>query len=418
MVAFGPLAPSLAALALTLPAGRVAALVLAAPVDAIVAAGQGVAALRAGEVIIVDGAGRMVAGCRGMTTVAHERNAPDGTASTREEVLHEAGMSSDDVSPEAEELLDDEGVELRAPAAPVIATSGITRALALASASKELWIGTNDGLWRRGLVDDACVRVGLGGRAIGVVAARGPSVVAISGFTVWRSRDGGTSFDVAAVLTSAAHSVAIGADGVTVMVADADGLVEIDAARAVKRRLEHRIDALASCGDAVVALADDGIHRFDADGMEGFAPARPPVRALACHAEGLVAAGVGAWVSADGARWREDEGTTGRSFSAIAVAGGRRWLVTEAGELVLADPPRGGDLLAPAAEDLAIEPLPPVTRRTAPPIWAVLLPRISIVFDGRAASTGVAGWRLRFLITLYFDRRHPGAATLQGEDLP
>lgn len=417
MVAFGPLAPSLAALALALPAGRVAApgLVLAAPVDAIVAAGPGVAALRAGEVIIVDGAGQVIAGCRGMTTVAHERSAPDGTTLTREEVLREAGMSSDDVSPEAEEMLDDEGVELRAPAAPVVATSGITRALALAGSAKELWIGTTDGLWRRGLGDDACVRVGLGGREIGVVAARGTSVVAVSGFTVWRSYDGGTSFDVAAVLASVAHAVAIGADGVTVMVGDAEGLVEIDAARGVKRRLERRIDALASCGDAVVALAGDGVHRFDADGIESFVPERPPVRALACGAEGLVAAGVGAWVSADGARWREDEGTAGRSFSAIAVAGGHRWLVTETGELVLAEAPRAGELVA---EELALEPLPPIIRRTAPPLWAVLLPRISIVFDGRAASTGVAGWRLRFLITLYFDRRHPGAAALHGEDLP
>jgi hypothetical protein len=360
----------------------------------------------------------MVAGCRGMTTVAHERSAPDGTALSREDVLHEAGMSSDDVSPEAEELLDDEGVELRAPAPPVIAASGITRALALAGGAKELWIGTSDGLWRRGLSDDGCVRVGLGGREIGVVAARGAIVAAISGFTVWRSRDGGISFDVAAVLASAARGVAIGADGVTVLVADGDGLVEIDAARAVKRRLEGRIDALAPCGDAVVALAGDGVHRFDADGIESFSPDRPPVRALTCGAEGLVAAGVGVWVSADGARWREDDGATGRSFSAIAVAGGRRWLVTEAAELVLAEAPRGGELLAPTAEELALEPPPQIIRRTAPPLWAVLLPRISVVFDGRAASTGVAGWRLRLLITLYFDRRHPGAATLHGEDLP
>jgi hypothetical protein len=40
------------------------------------------------------------------------------------------------------------------------------------------------------------------------------------------------------------------------------------------------------------------------------------------------------------------------------------------------------------------------------------------VFDGWSAATAVAGWRLRVLVTLYFDRRRPGATTLHGEDLP
>jgi hypothetical protein len=363
-----------------------------------------------------------------VTTVAHERSAPDGTTLTGEEVLREADLSGDDASPEAEELLDDEGVELRAPAAPVIATSGITRALALAGGASDVWIGTADGLWRRGLADEACVRVGLGGREIGAVAARGATVVAIAGFTVWRSRDGGTSFDVAAVLASAARALAIAPDGATVMVADADGLVEIDAARAVKRRLEGPVDGLASCGDTVVALAADGVHRFDAEGLDSFAPARPPVRALACDAEGLIAVGVGAWVSADGAHWREAAATSGLSFSAIAAAGGRRWLVPQTGELLLARAPDAGDLVlatAPAAGELfaaTAEELSPapfaLARRTAPPVWAALLPRVSVVFDGWAASTGVAGWRLWFLVTLHFDRRRQGATMIHGEDLP
>ncbi|HVR03907.1 MAG TPA: hypothetical protein VMT47_17345, partial [Polyangia bacterium] len=50
---------------------------------------------------------------------------------------------------------------------------------------------------------------------------------------------GGTTFDVAAVLTP--------------FVSDADGVVEIGPARGFRRRLEGRVDALVACGPGIAA---------------------------------------------------------------------------------------------------------------------------------------------------------------------
>jgi hypothetical protein len=374
-------------------------LVLAGRVDAVVSAGDGVAALRDGQAIALDARGRAVGGCRSAVTPVGAAPRPDRTALGREEVLREAGFSDEDVSPEAEELLDDEGLEPPPRRRPVSASSGAPRARALAGAADAVWIATADGLWRLGLGDGACLPAGLGGQEVALVDARGASVMALADATLWRSRDAGATFEVAAVLTSPGHALALAADGETALVADEDGVVEVGAARGVRRRLEGRVDALVTCGADVVALAGDGVHRLDADGRDALAGDRPPVRALACGVEGLVAAGLGVWTSADGARWREERTTLGRSFSSVAEAQGRAWLASERGLEVLEPtdaPPVAGD-------DGPARPAAPAERHA--PAWAGLLPRVAIAFDGWTRSTGVAGWQLWVRATVSLGRR-------------
>ncbi|HVR00655.1 MAG TPA: hypothetical protein VMT47_00860, partial [Polyangia bacterium] len=138
------------ALALTAPAAAATEppLVLAGRVDGVVAAGTGMATLRDGALVLLDADGRVSGGCRGGAAAVGPGPRRDATALSREEVLGEAGFSPEDVSPEAEELLDDEGIDPRARRAPVNATLGAPRALSLAASDDAAWIGTIDGLWR------------------------------------------------------------------------------------------------------------------------------------------------------------------------------------------------------------------------------------------------------------------------------
>jgi hypothetical protein len=387
-------------------------LVLAGRVDGVVPAGAGVATLRDGALVLLDADGRASGGCRGGAAALASGPRRDATALSREEVLGEAGFSPEDVSPEAEELLDDEGIEPRARRAPVNATAGAPRALSLAATNDAAWLGTVDGLWRFDARDGSCVPAALAGQEIALVAARGATVVALVDVTVWRSRDTGTTFDVAAVLTSPAHALALAGDE-TAFVSDEDGVVEIGPAHGFRRRLEGRVDALVACGPDVAALADDGVHRLDLGGGELLVGPRPAARALACASDGLVAAGIGLWTSPDGATWREEPCTLGRSFSGVAWAAGFAWLAGEDGLLRV----RPGGAQEPLVVSTPEPRARPPVDGTHPPAWAGLLPRVAVAFDGWTASTGVAGWRLWVLLTVSLGRRWQRTTTENLEDV-
>ena len=388
--------------------------VLAGRATSVVAAGDGVAVVRDGEVALLDADGRFMAACRGERAWTARPHRPDGTALSSEEVLDEAGFPDEDESIEAEDVLDDEGIEPPSRRRPVEATSGAPRALAIAGAADGVWIGTADGLWRLDAGGRACAPVGLGGQELTLVAAEGSTVVAISDTTVWRSRDAGASFEVAAVLLSRAHALTLAADGETALVADEEGVVSVGGAPRFRRVLEERVDALATCGAGVVALAESGVVRIDADGAPDVLGPRPPARALACAEAGaaLVAAGVGVWSSADGGRWLEDGLTLGRSFSAVARAAGQTWLAGDDALFVLA-PAAAPDEPAPARTD---PPPPRLALERRPPAWAGLLPRVAISFDGWTESTGVAGWRLWVLLTVSIGQRWQRTMTQNPEE--
>jgi hypothetical protein len=387
--------------------------VLAGPVDAVVAAGDGVAALRDGEVVLLDGGGRVVGRCRGAAPLAGAPRAADRTALPAEEVLGEAGLSDEDVSPEAEELLDDEGLEPPPRRRPAPAAWGAPRAVGLAGTPEAVWIAAVDGLWRLDARDGACQPAGLGGLEISLVAARGANVAALADATLWRSRDGGVTFDVGAVLASRANALELAPDGETALAADEEGVVQVDAgaARTARRVLDGRVDALARCGADVVALAGDGVHLLDADGGDRLAGPRPPVRALACGGERLVAVGVGVWTSDDGAAWRQEAAGLGSSFAGVAVAAGHAWVASESG-LALLDTEE-----APGVRAEPFAPARPALADRRPPSWAGLLPRVAIAFDGWTESTGVAGWRLWLRATVTLGRRWQRSATENVEDL-
>lgn len=389
----------------TLGASRaIASPVLAGRVERIVTVGDGVAVLRAGQAVLLDGAGNVIGRCGSSAALAGRARRADGTTIPAERVLREAGFREDDDSPEAEALLDDEGIEARRRRRPIDVAAGMPRALSLAGDGAAAWIGTEDGLWRLDAHTAVCARAGLAGRAIELVAAGDGSVVAVADTTLWRGADGGGAFEVAGVVSSRPRAMALA--GGTPFVATDDAIVAVTAARVTRPLLTQPADALVACGDDVVALAGDGVYRLEADGRAERLGDRPPARALACLASSgdgprLLAVGVGAWSTADGRSWREEAPFLGRSIGAVAFSGGRTWLA-------LQDGAGDGLVVSPGFEDVPAAELRPSHApfaRPAPTRWAWLLPRISVSFDGSMESRGRAGWRLWLTLTVSLDRR-------------
>jgi hypothetical protein len=380
--------------------------VLGGRIERVVAAGTGVAVLRGGEVVLVDGDGRFVARCGGAPPPAVARPI-DGTALDAEEVLRLADLSEDDVSPEAEELLDDEGIGERARRRVEPSAVEPPRALSLAGTADAVWIGSSDGLLRVDARTGACARAALGGRALGVVAATGRTLVAAADTLVWRSDDGGASFRVATVLTSTARAAAVASEGDLAFVADAEGVVELTGGHATRRVLERPADALVACGAEVLTLAGDAVYRLARDGEVEALGARPPTRALACAATGeplLVAAGVGLWASHDGRAWEEDARGVGASFTDVALTPAGPWVATDEGL-------RGPAAPEPEVVALDTDGAPPHAPRAGPhplPRWSGLLPRVTVAYATWSDSQGRAGWRCWALLTFWLDRRaHP-----------
>ncbi len=155
---------------------------------------------------------------------------------------------------------------------------------------------------------------------------------------------------------------------------------------------------------------------LDVHGGEARVGERPPVRVLACGPEGLVAAGVGAWTSPDGASWREVAAGLGRSFSSVAFAAGRAWVASESGLAVLDASDEANEMSVVESEPAPRRPRVVEERRA--PAWAGLLPRVAIAFDGWTESAGVAGWRVWVLATVTLGRRWQRTTTTETlEDL-
>jgi hypothetical protein len=387
-------------MAVLLAGGRAdaaAEFVLAGRVDDVVATPTVIAALRGGRVLLLDHAGQLVGRCAELeapdegarAAAARPRRAP----ADAEEVLRQAGLSDDDTEDEdadVEEALDDEGLgraRRRPPAGVPPAPGGvIAQRLAVAAGRDTIWIATSAGLWRVAPGGAACAPAGLGGRDLGLVAAAGEVVVAISDATVWRSRDGGASFAVLIVLPARARALALVAGGAVAVIGTDDGVLEIDGAGAARRVLDLAASALAACGDDLVALAGDGA----AYGWKAGAPPirlgdAPPARLIACDATAAgpswIAAGAGLWTSADGGDWVETGEAIGRGISAVAPgAGGAAWLAGDDG-LLLVSPVGGGAAADPERGDGArARPRPPAA-------WAALLPHVTLLLAFDRSST-------------------------------
>jgi hypothetical protein len=400
------------------------------PLDRIVAGANRLFALGGGEVRTFDGDGETLGRCAGFAPPpATGRRAALGGLEP-DEVLRAAGLPDDDSTPEAEEALEDEGLESKRRTGPQPQSDGgiLPHAIAAGGTSDAVWIATSAGLFRGD--ENGCLPAGLDGRDLLLVAAAGGALVAATDTLLFRrapNLDGdggggdgdgdGATFTAVSGLTERPRALALAADGAA-LVADDGGILMIGGDGTTARILDRPTDAVAVCGDVAIALSDDGVYRWTA----GTAPARtsdrPPIRAIACGPPGperWIGSGLGIWTSPDGTTWTERTEGLGRRVTGAATVGRRVWLAID-DELVAFDPTRGEQEVRRSALSATPDGFAPVpTRHLLPPTlpW----PEITALF-GLGRRPDRRSWQVMMLLTFPLGRaagRHVDPTALAAE---
>ncbi len=464
----------LCALALCLPPARrarAAGPLLEGEIRALAISGDRVAALRGGEVVVLDTAGRRlgvldrdrISAAAAVAAAARAAPAPPKKRrAIADDVLDLAGLPDDDLESElAEATLDDEGIATghrrhRADAAgaddddrspvpddqargPADGRTGAARLLA--ASDREIWIGGADGLSRLATDRDRDApallahAVPVGPRRLSLsaiaVAPDGAALAGLGGDHLIRSSDRGASWTLLAVLAVRPRAVEISADGGDVYLLDDDG-VALVAHRQRVPIFEGRAYHIARCAEDLLILAEDGLYAWRADRGVERRSGRLPVRRLVCApaAAGGIVLGLGAdlVMSRDGGRtWTARDDLPSLEIESLALTSDTLWIGTTSG-LVTAPlappdaPPtdtRPSSRLPGAEGEGAAPPSfltppsflspPSLAGRSTP--WLGLLPRVSLAVS--ASSTRPGGDRGVVWLLLSFPL---GRARGQGRD--
>jgi hypothetical protein len=407
---------TLLAAAGALPLVGAARVAFADPVERIAGLAAGanrLFALRANTVVSFDAAGRELARCARFAAAAPPvRSSNAGPAvMDAEEALRLAGLPDDELdSPEAEDVIEDEGLAPKRRPRAVLDEPIVAHAIAASPATDDVWIATSAGLYRgRG---SACTRAALPHRdAIAVAAAAGAVAVA-SPDLLWRS-DAGRTFHVAAGLSARTRALAIVDDQRTLVATD-DEVIEIGPHGIARSVLDRGSDALAVCDGLAMAFTGDGVWTWTGDATPRRAGDRPPARTLTCGDDGaarFIATGESVYASTDGAAWRERRSWPGQSIAAASTIAGRIWVAVDDTVIPLEGARPSQPRVAPASTPPPPRPLAPLpTRRLAGPIlpW----PQLTLVFANQHMALR-DGWSMVFLIGFHLGRAPASAAVRQ-----
>ncbi len=375
-------------------------------IEQLVSAGDHLFAIRDGTVLTFDASGSLVGRCGRPVDGAARRPPRPFRLLDEADVLHDAGLSDDDGTLEAEDALDDEGAwSHRAAARP---EPQPIRPRALAAAGGRAWAATSEGLYRVG--PEGCRRAALVGRDLLAVAASESTMAvasanllfqaeaaeaAAAGREVWRFRP-------LAALAARPRALAIDAAG-SVVVADDQGVMLVDARGNTTRLLDRRARTLTSCGGTVAVLAGDGVYVWDGAKLMRTGDG-PPARLLACGTgpRRWIAAGASVWSSTDTASWAAHAGVPTGDILALAVMGGRAWLAAQDG-LTAVSLETGDALRAPAPR---LGPLPPFHSVPVPVPASWVWPAVSalVTVDRTGARRAVTAF---LLLRFPFDRPPP-----------
>jgi hypothetical protein len=364
---------ALAAIAVTADVAHADDLVLSGPVDRVVAAGSLVAAVRAGEVRVLDLTGRTVWRLGGGDSALPR---PARRLDLRvADLLDERDIAEEErESTEAEDLVEDDltGHERRADATPVL--DGAPRRVLLASDGYDLWVAA------RGLMIriDASARVSTRPAILPFthLAVTGGKIVAADATRLFSSDDGGATLRPLAEAGARITALVAAPD----RVAYASGRqIAVREAGEPERRLALTAPVvdLRACGRVIAALtAEGGVVALDADhaAVRGHLATR--AAHLACDGDLWVAAGPGLATSRDGGRsWRARLDAPLEPIHDVALGDSCLWLATAAGLRCL---PRDGG--ARRRTPVIVETILP---RPAP--WHALLPRLVLtgILDSR-----------------------------------
>jgi hypothetical protein len=283
------------------------------------------------------------------------------------------------------------------------------------------WLGLADGLWKVHLATGTAERAASGGLdPIGRVTASsdGRVVAFVQGQRLYRSRDGGQTFDFVAALSAPPRSLAATNSGAIVLLDQADGVARVvapDGFELASLPVGRATDVVPCGADALLRGAGTlFVLRWlqDAAAVETVLGAPTDIGHLACSANG------GLWVSSGRElRWSHDRGRSwpGRenpppgAIAGVAIAGSTIWLAASSGlwTLYVRSPPSAaatqtcGPRFVPAPRTGSPTGRRPWSRSS--PWWSSLLPRVDLL----AASARQGGRRdTRGMILLTFSLDH------------
>lgn len=359
-------------------------------------------AIRDGDVLTFDQRGAVTGRCSRFAA-STARHAPVSTgAPDPAETLRLAGLPDDDSTLEAEELLEDEGSPPRGSRLAAIAA---VLPRALAADRDGVWIATSDGLFHSG--PGGCRRAALAGRDLVAVATDGRTIAAASRDLLFRGQIGPVgeiALGPPLALTDDPRALAVDPQGGVLIAGDA-GLMRAGIDGAIAQVADRPTEALAVCGQTVLALTADAVMLWDGPGAARVA-ARPPVKAVACAGgarAGWVAAGLGVWRSSDAAGWTEVPEALGLDVAGVVSLGGLLWVAAGDGLAPLRPQPGLGGA-RPSSRGTAT---PPPARPVAPPAWRLPIVTAALLVDQTPLRRAVTGM---LLLTFPLGRRLAAAA--------
>lgn len=405
----------LAALATSALAGssRASAASQGEQITALAAGARTLFALRGNTVVSFDASGQESARCARFEASPPARTPAPAAVVDVEEALRSAGLADDDTdTPEAEDVIDDEGLTPKRRSRAAADAAIVARAVAASPAADEVWIATSAGVYRgRGRT---CSRVALPERDLVAVAAGPNAVAAASQQLLWRS-DGRGPFRIAAGLTERPRALAVGDEEHTLVATD-DAIVEIGPYGAARTVLDRGADAIAVCDGTGIALAGDGVWTWTAGAEAARTGDRPPARTIACghdRSARFVATGEGVYTSPDGATWQERRAWPGRSVAGAATIGSHVWIAVD-GAIV----PLDGTSAPPAAPARRV--LQPAPRAVLAPLVTGRLtgsvfpwPHVTLVFADQRTPLGDS-WSLVVLFGFHLGRGPASAGERRG----
>ena len=407
------------------PSAQAWSLALAGRIERVAAAGDRVAAVRGGAVILLREDGTPLGRLEDDEAPPSRRKARI-SARDEDDVLDFLGIDeSEQESAWVEDQLDDESTlserRTRRGGQSVGASLHAVVAPAVAATEKEIWIATGRGLWHLPVEGDLVHVVGRAWAASLVAAGSDHRVLLASGSQVWLVSETDGAGRVLDTLASVQH-VALSFSGQRMAWASRKQLLWSDGVDEVPHQslpLPQPITDLKFCGDSLVLLLHDGLAVLSPEGVPEMRSARLTARHLTCPADG-----VGPWLATGpDLLLSRDEGRTWaslplpRGVRALDAALGDHclWLATDKGLYCTSpDQPIIGDL-ASTDED---RPAPhPVGPREAS-WWAAWLPRLT-VRAGALVAAGRRDYQTVALASFPLDAPRPRALLVaENDDVP
>jgi len=369
-------------------------LALAGRVERVVAAGDRVAAVRGGTVILLREDGTPLGRVEGVEAPLSHRKTRT-SARDEEDVLDFLGIDeSEQESAWVEDQLDDESTlsDRRAMRGERSGHASLRASFppAIAATAQDIWIANERGLWHLSVEGDLVHVASREWAGSSLAAGSSRRLLLASGNRVWLASDGRPR--VLATVASVQH-VALSFSGQRMAWANRRQVFwsdSIDETPGQALPLPEPLSDVRFCGETLLLLARDGLAVLSPEGVPERRSARLAARHLACPSDGA-----GPWLAAGpDLLLSHDEGRTWssvpipRSVRVLDAAMGDRclWLATDKG-LYCSSPhePVTGEL----ADGDGSAPAPRLAGPRAASWWAAWLPRLTV----RAGAAFAAGKR-------------------------